>query len=199
MGVKERRARQKQNLRQEILDAARDLFVSEGYQNVSMRKIAERIEYSPTTIYLYFKDKAELLNSLCDETFAQMVATFEELQAEGGDPVDCLRKGMRAYVAFGLRYPNHYLLTFMIPIPDKETKDPEAMGFKAFAFLPMLVGDCVQEGRFRQVDVVAASQALWAAVHGLVALLICHEDFPWVDREQLVEQLIDIQITGLKA
>ena len=57
MGIKERQVRQKEVLRQDILDAARDLFIEEGYENTSMRKIAERIEYSPTTIYYYFKDK----------------------------------------------------------------------------------------------------------------------------------------------
>jgi len=69
MGVQERRAREKKELRQEILDAARDLFVREGFENVSMRKIAEKIEYSPTTIYLYFQDKADLLDCICEETF----------------------------------------------------------------------------------------------------------------------------------
>ena len=68
MGVHERRAREKKELRQEILDAARDLFLREGYENVSMRKIAEKIEYSPTTIYLYFQDKADLLDCICEET-----------------------------------------------------------------------------------------------------------------------------------
>ena len=57
MGIKERRERQKEHLREEILEAARELFLKEGVENVSMRAIAKRIEYSPTTIYLYFKDK----------------------------------------------------------------------------------------------------------------------------------------------
>ena len=72
MGVQERKARQKENLRQEILDAARDLFVREGVENVSIRRIAERIEYSPGTIYLYFNDKAEILKTLCEETFSRL-------------------------------------------------------------------------------------------------------------------------------
>ena len=70
MGTTERRARAKQLLRGEILDAARELFIKHGYENVSMRKIAEKIEYSPTTIYLYFHDKSEILHTLCEETFA---------------------------------------------------------------------------------------------------------------------------------
>ena len=80
MGVKERRAREKELLRRQILSAARELFVNEGYESVSMRKIAERIEYSPTTIYLYFEDKADLLDSVCQETLLSLLNTLEQLK-----------------------------------------------------------------------------------------------------------------------
>ena len=201
--VKERRAREKEQLRREILDAARDLFVREGYENVSMRRIAERIEYSPTTIYLYFQDKAELLYCLCEETFARLVKEFERLKAEdSGDPVRCLRRGMRAYIEFGLKYPNHYKVTFIMHPehhePDKYM-NPDSMGMKAFAFLPALVGEAVRQGKFRQVDVAATSQTLWAAIHGLTSLLIVHPDFPWVNRSELIDHLIDTMLDGLKA
>src|ERR1051325_7123723 len=113
MGVAERKSRQKESTRQEILDAARDLFVKEGYDNVSMRRIAEKIEYSPTTIYLYFEDKASLLFAICDETFAKLAKRMETIAKENDDPVEALKRGCRAYVEFGLKYPNHYRVTFM--------------------------------------------------------------------------------------
>src|SRR5438874_1367073 len=108
MGVKERRVREKEILRQEILDAARELFAKEGYENVSMRKVAEKIEYSPTTIYLYFESKADLLYYICEETFSRLLKKLESLGEESSDPLVCLRKGMRAYIEFGLKHPNHY-------------------------------------------------------------------------------------------
>src|ERR1051325_9122200 len=107
MGTQQRRAREKEALRQEILDAARELFAKEGYENVSMRKVAEKIEYSPTTIYLYFESKADLLYFICEETFAKLHKKMESLNEGCDDPLDCLRKGMRAYIEFGLRHPNH--------------------------------------------------------------------------------------------
>ena len=85
MGVKERKARQKKFLRQEILDAASELFVKDGYENVSMRRIADKIEYSPTTIYLYFKDKAELLEQVCQETFARLKQVLVRIEELPGD------------------------------------------------------------------------------------------------------------------
>src|SRR5476651_1677791 len=108
MGVKDRRARQKTLLRQQILDAARDLLVRDGYEKLSMRKVAERIGYSPTAIYLHFKGKQELVSSLCDETFARLIGDLDTLQAYQ-DPVARLRHGMEGYIAFGLKHPDHYL------------------------------------------------------------------------------------------
>ena len=93
MGVQERRAREKKELRQGILDAAREMFVRDGFENVSMRKIAEKIEYSPTTIYLYFQDKADLLDCLCEETFAKLLKKQNILDQTIADPLERLRRG----------------------------------------------------------------------------------------------------------
>ncbi len=198
-----RRAREREILRQEILDAARRLFIREGYENVSMRRVAEKIGYSPTTIYLYFKDKSDLIFALCEESFARLVSELQSLESSVADPVEKLRKGLWAYVNFGLRNPNHYLLSFVIPHGEWEDRErhlnPEAMGMKAFAFLPKLIGECVQQGRFRPVDVREAGQALWAAVHGVTSLLITHEEFPWVEREALINRVIGSAIGGLAA
>ena len=114
MGTKERRAREKEQLRRQILSAARELFVNEGYENVSMRKIANKIEYSPTTIYLYFKDKADLLDSACQQTLLDLLNTLELLNRDKSDPVETLRKSGKAYVEFGLKYPQDYKLTFVV-------------------------------------------------------------------------------------
>ena len=139
MGVKERKAREKRYLRQEILDAASELFVKEGYENVSMRRIADRIEYSPTTIYLYFKDKAELLESICQETFAKLIQRLTKIMEQPGDPVQRLKRGLLAYVEFGLENPHHYRSTFMTPLPEEVDKErylmTESAGIQAFDFL----------------------------------------------------------------
>src|SRR5215468_10860449 len=101
MGVRDRRARQKTLLRQQILDAAREILIRDGYDSLSMRRVAERIDYSPTAIYLHFKDKQELVFSLCEETFAKLVRELEGLAREFPDPMVRLRKGMERYIRFG--------------------------------------------------------------------------------------------------
>lgn len=194
MGVKERRERQKEMLRQDILDAARELFVKEGYDNVSMRKIAEKIEYSPTTIYLYFQDKSELLFHLCEETFAKLLAELQVMDKRYKDPFTRLRAGLRAYVEFGLNHPNHYRVAFLTPPESHEHpekfQDPESMGQRAYFALRADVEKCIKAHNL-QLHVDTMAQSLWASVHGLTSLLILKCRFKWVDREELIENHIN--------
>ena len=201
MGVKERRTREKEQLRRQILSAARELFVNEGYENVSMRKIADKIEYSPTTIYLYFKDKADLLDSVCKETLLNLLNTLELLKRDKSDPVEVLRKSGKAYVEFGLKYPQDYKLTFVVrPQFQKGLGLQEgSVGERVFDYLRAMVSECIRQERFRQVDVEITGQALWSAVHGVTLLLIDFPDFPWTEKDKLIDTVIQTMIEGLKA
>jgi AcrR family transcriptional regulator len=201
MGVQERRAREKKELRQEILDAARDMFVREGFENVSMRKIAEKIEYSPTTIYLYFKDKADLLDCICEETFARLVRKQNAIDQMPGEPIERLKKGLRAYIEFGLKYPNHYKVALMMTEDFEERLQCERsreMGKKAYIHLRNEVARCAELGLIQVADVDASAQVLWANIHGLTSLLITHPRFPWMDRNVLIDTTIENSVAGLQ-
>lgn len=204
MGIAERRTRHKASLRNEILEAARTLFVEEGYDAVSMRKVAQRIEYSPTTIYLHFKDKGELFQAICEEMFAKLSRKLEAQAKKRAadptpDPIAALREGLQIYAKFALKNPEHYTVTFMLPRNQVAPFDGST-GQQAFQFLRNGVTGCVDAGVFRQdVDIEAASQSLWAAVHGVVALLIAKCDrFPFIKAERLVDETIDTMIRGLR-
>jgi AcrR family transcriptional regulator len=201
MGVKERRARQKRYLRQEILDAASELFVREGFENVSMRRIADKIEYSPTTIYLYFKDKADLLEQVCGETFSRLVQRLTKITDQSGEPLERLRRGLLAYIQFGLENPHHYRATFMMPIPEGLDEEKyvklDAPGMQAFDFLRRCVYDGIAAGKLKVKDPELASQTLWAGIHGVTSLLITHEKFPWVGREKVAKFMVETLVEGL--
>ena len=102
MGSKERRERARSEIQKLILDAARELFVAEGYEAVTMRKIAEKIEYTPTAIYFYFRDKEALVRALCGEDFETLENRFRQIAARVRDPMECLRQMGFAYLEFGL-------------------------------------------------------------------------------------------------
>ncbi|HEY1998005.1 TetR/AcrR family transcriptional regulator [Paraburkholderia sp.] len=112
MGITERKTRQKQALRGRILDAARRIVVREGFAALSMRKIADAIEYSPATLYLHFASRDEIARALCAQGYAQLLSTFEPL-AQIADPAERLKGLARAYVAFGVAHPQTYRLIFM--------------------------------------------------------------------------------------
>lgn len=202
MGVKERKARQKKFLRQEILDAASELFVREGYENVSMRRIADKIEYSPTTIYLYFKDKSDLLESVCKETFARLVQRLSKIMEQPGDPVERLKRGLIAYIEFGVQNPHHYRATFMMPVPDgldePKHQETDSPGMQAFAFLPRAISDCIKAGRLPDTNVELSSQAVWAGIHGITALLITKHRFPWAGKDKVIHFTVDTLVAGLR-
>lgn len=200
MGSKQRREREKEELRQEILDAARDLFITEGYENVSMRRIAEKIEYSPTTIYLYFKDKADLLFNICEQTFTKLAEKSESILKEDIDPVEKLKKIGRGYIEYGLRNPNQYRVTFMAPHENVQREEyGDSMGKRAFALLREGFQECIAKGRFREIDPEAGSQVLWCMIHGVASLLITHTKFPWVGKSRLMDTLFDTMLEGFIA
>lgn len=200
--TKSRRVRHREMLRQSILDAARELFIAEGYENLSIRKVAERIEYSPTIIYHYFQDKSDLVYWLVAESFSSLLEKLSGIRAQTPDPLECLRKSGRAFADFALTFPNHYRAAFLQPIQPRGEREkarylsPEAMGIMTFNYLRLLVADCIKQNKFREVDIDLTAKFLFAAVHGITTFLIVHPDFPWGDRDQIVDYVIDSAINS---
>ena len=208
MGVKERREREKTETREIILDAARELFLTEGYEGVSMRKVAEKIEYSPTAIYVHFKDKDDLFHELCHADYARLAAEFQTA-ALPADPIERIRAIGQTYINFGLHYPNHFKLMFMTVNPQSynglNEKDKEVKGNPekdSYAFLMQNVHQALSMGAFRDefknADLIA--QTLWAAVHGVISLQIAKYKDAWVDWqpiEQRSQIMLDSILRGL--
>lgn len=182
------------------MDAAREMFVAEGYQNVSMRRIADKIGYSATTIYLYFKDKNDLLHQICEQTFARLAQNIKAIQQLSDNPLEKLRSGLREYIHFGLKHPSQYEIVFITPLPvDMESDFEASNGRVAFDTMRTVIGECVEANLLKSDDIELLSQTLWAGIHGVTSLLIQHGGFPFVERERLVDSVIDTLIAGIKA
>jgi AcrR family transcriptional regulator len=202
MSITERKERHKESLRQEILDASREILLANGYSYLSMRRIAERIEYSPTTIYLYFRNKDDILYHLCVETLERQ---FEMISAAGVDqssPFLRLRAALRAYVDFGLSEPDRYKITYMADfsryVSTASILEQGGVADKLIELMCHRVNDALVESGCTR-DVESVFQALWAHCHGMVSLLIGHPDFPWAEREKLIETGLDLSLAGLAA
>jgi AcrR family transcriptional regulator len=191
-----RRVLHREELKVEIRDAARTIFVREGYQSFSMRKLAAAIGYSAAAIYLYFPSKEALFRSLVEESFARLQDSLRALtSAPARNPAERLREGLRLYVAWGLDHPDDYQIAFLLPVP---TGAPYRV-HQAFELLRTLVADCVPAGAGRREAVETSSRAVWAAIHGITSLLIQRPTFPWRSKARVVRQLIDNAVDGLTA
>ena len=206
MGVKERREREKLETRDRILDAARELFMAEGYEGVSMRKIADKVEYSPTAIYVHFQDKDQLFREICHEDFRRLAQSLIGL-AQIVDPVERLKKIGPAYVEFGHKHPNHYRTMFMTPHPPILEEEAALAGRgnpeeDAYEFLRATVQEAMKAGAFREElkDADLVAQTLWAGVHGVISRYIAKSEdkwVPWRPLKKRVELMIDSQLHGL--
>lgn len=190
-----RREKYKAELRADILAAAREIFVRDGYEAFTIRKLAEQIGFSPGNIYLYFKDKNEIFDCLVDQSFADLLAALPQPDdTKQEDPVKLLRRSLRIYVKFGLDHPNHYRFSFLWrpaaqPRPHKQRA--------AYESLLRKVRLCIEAKRLKTSDADLAAQALWAAAHGITSLFIDRPGFPWVGRNRLIDQVLDSAVDGL--
>jgi AcrR family transcriptional regulator len=201
-----RRKQQQDELRAKILDAARELFVAHGVEAVSMRKVAEKIGYTATTLYNHFEDKDALIRALCDTDFGTLHESFGQI-GRTVDPIDRLRKLGQAYIEFALRYPGHYRFMFMTPHPhrpeeacgDSGRGDPDQ---DAYAFVRATVVEAIADGLCRAdyQDPDLLSQVFWSGVHGVAALhLIMGNDtwIQWRPVEEVARTAIDLIIRGV--
>lgn len=203
-----RRTRERLATRARILDAARALFLRDGFENVSLRKIAAAIGYTAPALYSHFPDKRALILQLCCEDFALLRRSVDSAKRTD-DCVDRLRAMGRAYVRFALDHPHHYRFMFMTPWAATEapTDLPPEHGdpdHDAYAFLRRAVGACIEQGRFKPEysDIEAVTQVCWGASHGVASLHIALKDDPWVrwrSPKQTAYALIDATIDGLCA
>lgn len=179
----DRRARERTEVQDKILAAARELFVNEGVEAVSMRKIASAIDYTAAGLYTHFKDKDDLVRTLCRHDFCAFGQTMGRL-GRIEDPVDRIARMGMAYIRFAVEHPSHYRLMFMTPHEVEPTEDdlkhiedPDHDGYSA---LKQAVTQAVAQGRFASTDVELLAQTLWAGVHGVASLQIVKGDDPWM-------------------
>lgn len=190
-----RREKYKAELRADILAAAREIFVRDGYEAFTIRKLATQVGFSPGNIYLYFKDKNEIFDCLVDQSFADLLASLPQPDdKKREDPVRLLRRSLRSYVKFGLEHPNDYRFSFLLqpaaqPRPHKQRA--------AYQSLLRKVRLCIDAKRFKTSDAELTAQALWAAAHGITSLFIDRPGFPWVGRNRLINRVLDSAVDGL--
>jgi AcrR family transcriptional regulator len=186
--------------RAEILEAAERIFLAEGYQGATIRKIADEVGVSSTALYMHFSDKDQILLEICDGAIARLLEANEAIAALNVDPVSRVKLMAEGYVRFALTNPNAYQLVFSSPmqaIAEDKQAATFALGERCFDKFLGVVREIAAAGRLRTGTPEAAAQVMWAACHGVVALLIGRPTFPWEAPDALQQVLVDGLLYGL--
>jgi AcrR family transcriptional regulator len=191
--------------RAEILDAAKRLFLTEGFEHATIRKIAATVGVSSAALYLYFPDKDAILRAIAESTFETLLVRLEASQRQADSDLERLRAGLRAYVSFGLAHPDEYRLTFLAKMmassgPGRPADACEVVVPAADRSFDILVGGIerlMRAGIFRRADPVLTGEAIWASLHGVTALLLDQREHLGSDPDALAEAVIDIVVRGL--
>jgi AcrR family transcriptional regulator len=197
--------RRRLKVRDAIIEAAEDLFTKEGEQGISMRRLAEAIDYSPAAIYKYFDSKEALFSEMRELFFERLIKRMNDAADAGGNEhILCARCG-RAYIETAMEEPRHYVMAFSFFKKD-EVPDESSFAFHAEKQLCDMIRAGIENGRFRDMDPLVASKSVWASVHGLAVLMASIDDFPQgmpgsehVSRDAVIDFHTDMIIRGLDA
>lgn len=195
--------------REEILEAAKELFLEQGYEATTIRRIADRVGVSAPALYLYFQDKEQMMLALCDQTFAVLIESIAEIENTVTDSRERIRRFGEAYLNFGLAHPDEYKLIFLgshIPesirklghrMPTDDPTRPGIGGALVFQRLVAMLVEAKEAGLKLNYPPDTCAELCWMGIHGVVAALIMKPDFPWSNRETLIQGMQEIVIKGI--
>lgn len=184
--------------RAEILEAAERIFVAEGYEGATIRKIADEVGVSSTALYMHFNDKACILHEIVEGVLQQLLVRNAECAALKLDPVVRLRMILDGYMRWGLEHPNAYQLVYCDRGPVSQAPAPPSdLSHQCYEHFAGVVREIAAEGRLRTGSGDSAAQALWMSCHGVVALMISRPKFGWADPDELMRVALDGMLHGL--
>jgi AcrR family transcriptional regulator len=188
-----RRQQQRDDARRAILDSTEAILAEGGYEQFSMRRLADRCGYTAPTIYHYFGDKAGLLDSVIEACFSRLLTRLQQVR-NGDSPLELLRVQSESFVRFSLQNPTHYRL-LTAPRPEGRVR-PQSVESAISALNEPLIA-LEEMGRLHNCTAEEAGQQLWVLLHGIISLRISRPDLEWT--ESLVTPVIETLLRGLVA
>ena len=188
------------SLREEILDVSKELLLKHGFSKMSMRKIAKKANVTATSIYLYFKNKDDLLLALVEESIANLNKVLRSTLDESVSPVEQLESMADAYVNFALQNPQEYEIIYMVR-PEEMPKYPKEK-FQQVRQIYELLAGIIKRGKEQQLfdveDPLVSAYTLWAQIHGVVSVIlgkrldtrVSKEQFLSIARDQIIQGFI---------
>lgn len=204
MSTDERKEREREKRKELILNAAEEIIISEGIDNISIRKIANKIEYSPAIIYYYFKNKDEIINSLMTKGYKRILSTLTSVTTSDKEPKEKLKEGLNKYILMALSTPLEFK-TIMLSNSQSVLKHTSVL-FKgasekreAIGILCQQLRDIYWENPKEESYIELTAQVLWSSVFGLIIRIIIEEDLNETQRKNLIEHQVNILINGIES
>lgn len=202
MGIVERREAEKEALKKKIIDAASEILINEGYKNLSIRKIAAKIEYSPGIIYHYFKDKSEILSFIIKRGESKILKIITETSIDENKPENSIINVLRKYIEFMLDEKELSAVALMSNLDDSNLKiqmlyKGVSKDKKTISSLCKSIQIGINNGRFKNLDAELAAQIIWTSTYGLISRLIMEKNIPKEQEKKLIECHIQFIVNGL--
>jgi AcrR family transcriptional regulator len=202
MGITERREAEKEAIKKKIIDAANEILYKEGYENLSIRKIAKIIEYSPGIIYHYFNDKAEIVSEVVQQGYGNILKTLSEIPVDLKKPEKSIEEGLRAYIKLMLDSPEPFKAIVMRDVEEVHDKvnilkEGISKERKSIQNLCDLLKIGIEKKRFDDMDIELTAQILWTSTFGLLSRLIIEREISLEQRKRLIDHHFKILIKGL--
>src|SRR5437667_7464784 len=206
MGIKERQERDREAVRRSILDAARDLFVSEGYSNVSIRKIAEKIEYSPAAIYGYFPSKDDIFYALAEEGFRLLHASGDLATLDAAlaslEPLDRIKVIFWRVYEFSRQHPQYFELMFLDRSVPRISQAYERFAFarEMKAHLVSHIQACIDSGALpSHLNATVVFRLLTMGLFGTAMMRLSDRLGPGENADTLARDVLAVTLRGLQS
>lgn len=188
----------KRDLKCQIIDAARELLLSEGYRNLSLRKIARSIGVSATSIYLHFDNKDNLVHALIDEAIVALNMRLEESVQSVSDPIGQLKHLAYAYVQFALQHPRQYQIIYLVSSDEmaRYPKEKFRKARKGYKTVRNVLLEGKEAGLMKEHKPDIAAYTFWAQMHGVMSVVLSRRLDAQIDQDEFIDEAIDHIIGG---
>lgn len=202
MGIKERKEREKNAHRELILNSADKIIKNEGLDNLSIRKIASDIEYSPAIIYHYFHDKKEIINTIMRRNYEKILETLSSSPVPKYKPEDKIKYSLKEYIHMALDMPEEYKTILLNNSP--EILDHTSLLFESasakrkalnmlYASLKEIYADKNLDNNFIELT----TQIIWTSTFGLILKLIVENNISEKQKKLLIDHHVTLMVDGI--
>jgi AcrR family transcriptional regulator len=187
-----------QNLKQRIVDAARQVLLSDGYRNFSLRKIAREIDVSATSIYLYFENKDDLVHTLMEEAIERLNNQLAKSITMPDDPISKLETLAHEYITFALEHPREYQVIYLISSEEmtRYPKEKFRKARKGYEIVTNVLKEGVESGLIAEQKPRIAAYTFWAQLHGVMSVVLSKRLDTRINQEEFIEEAIEHIIKG---